>query len=457
MLTPLTEGLGPRLLRLHRQCCGAVGVTIIVAFGGSLGLDRALALQTSWSDPVVVDIPSHRVTGVDVAAGPDRFAVVVWIRLADRRGPGAPEIRGRVVASVRGRHRFRFAEPLNLSGRGASSPRVGVSGNGQTVVTWIGRHHRARAVVRRPGFGWSEPHRLSNAPVLGAEKLAVGRDGLAIAGWLEGPANARRIVASVMEADGRFAPPVVLSADKELGSLPFFDVAAAADGHGAVAWNGDCPALTRVAFLEQGGAFRSPDSIPRSECAGAGIRVAVDDRGGAGALISGYLDASRVRASVRPPTGPFTVARKISDGVAVNGELGMAGDGRAVAIWGLFRQSGSPIGIAAAIRPSTGTDFGVQRRISDRHGGGLEALAINSRGEAVAIWQSLKSFRLRASVLPARGQFQQPERVSPRLSNKELAEPAVTINARGHAIAAWASSPQRHARRGVFVSFRRPP
>lgn len=437
------------------RVAGRLGLVVaaIVMFGDPV-VSEAVASPSPWSDPIVVDAASHRVTGIEVGAGPGHFTAVVWTRPPSNRSSGPSRGRGWIVASVRGRHSSRFGRPVILSGRGASSPRVGVSGTGQTVVMWIGREHHPRAIVRRPGLGWGSSRLLSSESVVGAGKLAVARDGRTIATWVEGPSRSRRIAAAAMRPGGSFAPPEVLAADQELGTLPFFDVAVANLGHGAVAWNGDCPAPTRVAFLASNGEFSSPEKIPNSRCASAGIRIAVDNEGGASALISGYLDASRVRASIRQPNGTFPPARRISHGTAVNGELSMSQDGKAVAIWGLFHEAGSPRGIAAAIRQSTEHNFGPQRRISGPHGGGLEVLAMNPRGEAVAIWQSLRSFRLEASVAPVTGAFHAPERVSPRLSRRELAEPAVAISPRGRAVAAWPGSPRKGGLRKVLLSYR---
>ena len=382
--------------------------------------------------------------------GPRHYATLVWTQVSKRARPGFT--RGRIFASIRRAKGAQFGKPRPISGARASDPRVGIASDGETVVTWIGRHRRPRAAIRRPGEPWGSPIRLGDARILGMTE-AVGADGTTVALWIEGSSRARRVVAAVKPSDGAFGPPQTLSSDPELRFGVFFGAAAAGNGRGAVAWDQHCPAPTRVALLQANGTFAAPQTIANSQCASDVIRVAVDDAGGAIALISGYLDNQYVRASIRPPDGSFPPAVRISEGVSVNGELAMSRDGRAAAIWGLFRQRGTPVGIAASVREPGGS-FGSPRRISDRTGGGLEDLAMNRRGEAIAVWQSIGSFRLKASFLPIGGSFRPPERVSPRLTDKTLADPTAAINRRGAGLVAWARPGKGGAQRGVFVSTR---
>jgi hypothetical protein len=398
----------------------------------------------------VVQSVRHRVEDVEAAAGPHRLTVLVWTQIPARGSPSAT--RGRIMTSIRRARGSRFGKPHPLSGARGSNPRVGIDSDGETVVTWIARHRRPRAAIRRPGEPWGTPIRLGDARILGMTE-AVGADGTTVALWIEGSSRPRRVVAAVKPSDGGFGPPQTLSSDPDLRFGVFFGAAAAGNGRGAVAWDEHCPAPTRVATLQANGTFAAPQTIPNSQCASDVIRVAVDDAGGAIALISGYLDNQYVRASIRPPGGSFPPAVRISEGVSVNGELAMSREGRAAAIWGLFRQRGTPIGIAATVR-EPGDSFGPPRRISDRTGGGLEDLAMNRRGEAIAVWQSIGSFRLKASFLPIGGSFRLPERVSPRLTGKTLADPTAAINRRGAGLVAWARPGKGGAQRGVFVSTR---
>jgi hypothetical protein len=407
-------------------------------------------MARTWSKPEVVQSVRHRVEDVGVAVGPHHYAALVWTQIPARGSPSA--FRGRIMTSIRRTRGSQFGKPHRLSGARGSNPRVGIASDGETVVTWIGRQHRPHAAIRRPGETWGTPIRLGDARIL-AMTEAVGADGTTVALWIEGGSRPKRVVAAVKPSHGAFGPPQRLSSDPELRFGVFFGAAAAGNGRGAVAWDSRCPAPTRVALLQANGSFAAPQTIANSQCASDVIRVAVDDAGGAIALISGYLDNQYVRASIRPPGGGFPPARRISEGVSVNGELAMSREGRAAAIWGLFRQRGTPIGIAASVREPGGS-FGSPRRISDRTGGGLEDLAMNRRGEAIAVWQSIGSFRLKASFLPIGGSFGAPERVSRRLSDETLADPTVAINQRGAGLVAWARPGKGGSQRGVFVSTR---
>jgi hypothetical protein len=293
---------------------------------------------------------------------------------------------------------------------------------------------------------------ISNGKVSGSLGLAVAADGLAVAAWPERARNEISLRAAVSSSPGSFGPAQTLDPGPDLGH--YFSVAAGEGGHAAVAWSRPCPAASRVALLDVNQRFRQSQGIENSRCPSVGLRIALDAVGRSVMLVSGRLDVMQVRASYGDSEGTFTRATKISEGTAVGGELAVSESGRAVALWGRFRRSGQPRGIVAAVRPPGG-QFEDPQRISGARGVGLEALAMNRRGDSVAVWQSSGSHRLLARGILRSGGVTDVERASPPLSPKTLAAPAASVSPSGRPVVAWAGPQAQGTYAGVFNAHRR--
>jgi hypothetical protein len=407
----------------------------------------------SWMAPERVLESRHGINSLEVAAARRGYAIVVW-----SMGGAQPLIasggkRGRagVFASVRRPESRRFGRSSRISPRGAVAPRLGVGAGGETIVAWISRRGRPQAVFRKPHGGWSDPQTLGPGPVIGSIGLNVAVDGGAAVAWASGPAAAPTLRAATRMPRKSFAPSQVLANASDLGV--FFDVAMARGGLGAVAWDPPCSDPVRATFTDAAGVFQSFEQIPNSRCPNVGVRIGVDDHGGAVVVIGRDRNQGTVSASVRSPGGEFTPAMRISDGRAIGGEVAVSGEGRAIALWSLASRR-RPRGVAAAIRSPHGP-FRRARRISGRAGGGLEQLAMNHRGSAVAAWQSLRSFRIQASTSRQRGGFSPAKNISPALSKRNLAEIAAAVSPRGRSLVAWTAGLGSVPSRAIYVSAQR--
>ncbi len=422
----------------------------------------------SWSDAETVVGTHHPTLERSVAAGRGRYAVAVWTRgTAEVEPEAASPAEPRVFASVRRLGRRRFGEPRPISPLGAHGEQLGIAHDGQTVVTWSDALGRPHAVFRTPDGGWGEPQRLSEAPGT-TPALGVGADGTAVAAWRqELPTGDDAILAAIRAPRGRFGLPQLVATGGGIGVFGPV-VAVSHEGDAAIAWSGECdpfdpdqrePAeasiLTSVPFTDPPRyVWGSPERIPGSECPDAGVRIAMDRRGTVAVVINGAVGRSTIRASVRPPGGAFSAAERISNAGHTSdfAELGMTARGKAIVVWQVYTNGAR--GVWASARPPRG-EFTPPRRISARGLNGLHALAVGRSGHAVAVWQSLPSFRLRAAYMPRGGWFGDPETVSRRLPDHALAHHDVAARRRGKAVAVWSVPARDDSERGLFVANRR--
>jgi hypothetical protein len=408
-----------------------------------------------WSKPETVLGADHRVSGLQLAAARRGYAVAVWESGRGHDAPAAAAGKGsvtrRVMASTRRSAKRRFGRPRAISPPNSFGPRLVMSPDGQTIVTWVRGDGRVQAVFTTPTGGWSPVQTLAGPSVATAPLLAIGSDGTALAAWHTGPAEKAHIAVALRAPDLPFQSPQTVAATPDVGS--YLAVAAGRAGSGAVAWTRKCPLLTKASFAQPDGSFTTPETIPGASCPTGGISIAMDDSRDTVALVDGSSQGFLVKATSRPAGGSFTTAQRISTGLSAGHQLGMSGRGRAVAVWGLFSRQGNPRGIAASVRPPGGA-FATPQRISGRNGGGIEVLAVNRCGHAVAVWQSLRSFQLKANYLSTRHTFGPPERVSPPLSHDSLALPQVAIDPSGRAVVAWSRPTRTGNERGVFVAQR---
>jgi len=401
-----------------------------------------------------------------VETGARGYGVAVWTRGSPEVGPdaaGAGE-QHRVFASVRrpGAHAFRRPRPI--APVGSEGVQIGLSREGQTVVTWRDDAGLPHAAFRTPDETWSEPQRLSDQAG-SIPHLAVGADGTAVAAWRQRLLpGGEVIVGAVRPPGGQFGIPQLV------GGPPIGiwgpEVAVMRRGRAVIAWSGVCesfdpdmqqPAqasiLARVPMVDRTAhVWGPPEPIPKSECPDSGLRVAIDGDGTVVVVVSGGLEQASIRASVRPPGGGFSEAGRISrpSHVADFAELGMSASGRAIAVWHVYTRGHR--GLWGAVRP-TGGAFGSSRIISGRPGG-LHGLSVAPTGQALALWQSPVSFRLKAAFMPPGQWFREPESVSDALPRHALTSHDVAVGGGGRALAVWSIPAHDDSERGVFVSSR---
>lgn len=443
--TAAREAIGAR--PRERAVIGARSLLLAAAATLALALGDKAEAAVSWNPPELIYPDLHQLGDLAAAAGPSNYAVVAWIRGHVRHGGGDPfaPFTGRVLVNVRPPGEDAFGGPTPLTGRQAVSVEVGVSDTGDTVLSWANRQGTIRARFRSSGTGWSRPQVVS-APTGRSDGrepvLAVGPDGSAVEVWsVDGP---DRLKVAVRDPGEGFGNPHTLANDFS-GRF----AAALSEGRMAVAWASFCvsgvdPAAMRVsvAFRHEEGRFSSPHLVRRSACPNEQLALGLDDRGSAAVMISGHYFRQLVKASYRIPGEGFTPASEIDgQGRANSAEIGMSGDGRAIAIWSPIRQNG-PIapgvtGVAAAYKPPTG-EFGVPERISNRFAGGMHDLAVAPAGGGLAVWRSERSYRLQAAFTdPAASSFGVPTRISPPLNPHTLTQAQAALSPTGEGLVAW--------------------
>ena len=164
---------------------------VVVVFGLACGLFPAEGVASGrWSNPETVAGRGHTVNGLDLAAGPGRYAVAVWssgglVSMPERTS--SRNRAARVFASVRKPNQSTFGPPRAISPRRTTGvPTIVIGANGSTIVGWANRHGIAQVATRTPNQSWSDPTTLSG-PDAHSPALAIAADGGAIAGWRQWP------------------------------------------------------------------------------------------------------------------------------------------------------------------------------------------------------------------------------------------------------------------------------
>ena len=400
-----------------------------------------------WSSPERV-ARGRGIESLAIARARGGFSVAVWsVERSIRGSDGARRLTGSAIyASVKQAGHAHFGRPRRLSPRGATTPRLGMSDDGETLVSWVSRSRSGQVASIRPGEGWGTPTTLVPGPIVGSLALSMAADGGTVAAWGERPSDDEVALEGMARPPGGiFGPAQTIAGEGELGL--FLAVDAAVGGTGIVAFDGPCVSPTQAALLSPDGMFGPPITIPNSRCPNIGVRVASDDAGGSVALISGYHERPSVKASMRMEGGPFSPAQRISEGPSIGGELAVSAKGRAIAVW-TFAPRDRSRGLVAAVRPPDG-EFRRPRPLAGPNSGGLEHLSMSSSGEGLVVWQSLRTGRVKASFMPVGKRFGRAEKVSPRLARDRLAPLAGAVGPSGRAVAAWTDG--QH----IFVATRR--
>jgi hypothetical protein len=170
--------------------------------------------------------------------------------------------------------------------------------------------------------------------------------------------------------------------------------------------------------------------------------VAVDASGNTIAVWRGFDGTNyRARAAIRPAGGSFGAVQTLSDpGGDVGGpfsgpRIALDRKGNAIAFW--YRFDGTNDRIEVAVRPAGGT-FGTAQTISDA---GTDArfpdVAIDRRGNAIAVWTQSDGFndRIRAAVRRRGAAFDAAQTISDSSGNATV--PEVGVDRKGNAVVVW--------------------
>jgi PKD domain len=284
---------------------------------------------------------------------------------------------------------------------------VAVDTHGNADVVWVGEEPGVMRSVQASRYStstgrWSSPVAISSLAVSGGERpsLVVDADGSATASWVSYDGSGGNRLHAAYRPAGRawLAPVEVVRAPAET-FITDFDLAAGGNATTLLTWSvysgywaepvGTKPNPISIhAALGRDGNWQATTTLATVREGGGQPAAAV----GAGGLAAvGWLGAEHgnaiVRVSIRqvgvPAWGPEAKV-SFEDGQAEPPQLGIDGRGNVTAVWKVARvdveSSTLPAGSDAWPRPI------VISGPSDGAGG--VTLAVNARGDSVALWNT---------------------------------------------------------------------
>lgn len=313
--------------------------------------------------------------------------------------------------------------PVNLSppaGQHAIEPQIALDAQGDAFALWA---LNGLQVSVRPASGsaWQTPVKLSADPI--EQHIAVDPQGDAIAVWRGSDGVAVAVQAAVRPAaSGIWQSPVDLSSVGKNAVDPHI----ALDSHGdAVAvWKMYSSQVIQTAFRPAGGVWQSPVDIGE----GSEMQLAVDPQGDAIAVWSG---AGGIEAAVRPvASGVWQTPVRISSTGQPAGlaQVTVDAQGNAVAVWQRFDGSHSIVQSTEGTAASGAWQPPVNLSAAG-HDSNAAQIAVDPRGEAVAVWSGEG---IESATRPTPGAGWQT-----LVDVGEGYEPQIALGADGGAIAVW--------------------
>jgi len=291
-----------------------------------------------------------------------------------------------------------------------------------------------------------------------APSVAVNASGEALAVWLSGAGDERRVQAASRRAGGLFGAASNLSAAGKLVGPP----AVALDVHGAavVLWRRQVGSSLRLeaAVRPPGGELGAPQLVapsvldqdnewgaPQVAFNPAGDAVAVFTRAGAvGESIDWHAQAAVLPAGATVFGRPFELAP--AERWSANPRIAFAASGTATLAW-RAAASGEYWRIQAATWPADGS-VGAPQTLSDpSHHSELQKLAVDAAGDAVIAWRGVRGIDdlLQASVRPAGGAFAAARTLSRPVgvgssTRHRAGSPRTDVGVAGGALVVWRES-----------------
>jgi hypothetical protein len=412
--------------------------SLAVVLAGTAVLAPAAGAAPVWTAPVELSAPGHTAYEQHVAVDPQGNAVAVWQRFNG------------VVTVVQAATRpagGTWGPPVDISGTEGSAqlPRVAIDAAGEAVATWdttLGVNV-VQVATLPPGGTWSTPRTISEPGRNSSDpEVAVDAAGDAIVVWEGANGSGTSIAQEASRPAGdTWTVPVKLSAEGQNAQIPA--VAISPSGAAVVAWvrNDGSDFIVQASRRAPGGIWTTPLNLSKPGGDAGSPTVAIDPAGDAVVAWRRWDGTHEVVQAVRrsgeagawSPTADLSRAEE--SGYGPTAAIDPAGD--ATVIWeGIY---GNTHGVATA-DSAAGTDVWSPPAVLSATGvGGFEpALAINSRGDAVAAWNehSQGSELVRVALRGAgNSAWGAPiDLSSPELENKA---PAVAIDPAGDAVTVW--------------------
>jgi hypothetical protein len=396
---------------------------LLTALGAVLALAGPAAAAPSWLDPVTVDNSADPAEG-DIAVAPDGTALAVTQVTIG----GADHIRARLR-----RPGGAFGPAVELATANGDFPRVAVDQHGNFTAAWtVGADLKAaRLAAGAASFEATETVGMVD-PVNPQPVLAVGGNGTAVLAVREG-GTVHAALRTDTGANGTFGPlSGALSGTLQIGDE--LDAAMDDAGRAVIVWSrDDLAGVTRVERSERTTGGFGGAQLVSSEAIGdrsTGPKVAMAPNGRA--IIMWTLDTNadqpRVWYRERNPDGSYDPAAPASRDIdtANNPELGIAGDGTAIAVW---RVDVATVFLPqAAVRPPGGSFQILQPNLSSAPTGRLE-LSVNRAGFTTVAFSGSMSETITARRRAPGGAFGTSETVAS--GTQGGATPSIAVNVQG--------------------------
>jgi hypothetical protein len=320
---------------------------------------------------------------------------------------------------------------------------------GNATAVWVeyAPWRVVKAATRPRGGVWSQPVTLSNATEEGAwnPQVAVGANGETAVLWSSNyhpPAQTQTVFAVTREAGGEWSRPVEISKQggRELTWQP--QVVVDAEGNATAIWSEETELADAIvtSTRPKGGEWSAPVEVSaKEEAVGDRPELAVDSQGDVTAVWIWHVGESErgiVQSATRPAGGAWSAPVDLSatDGRAVLSQLAVDPRGDAVAVW----KSETAERVQAASRTANGT-WGAAVDLSE--GEAYEPdVAIDPQGNATAVWESNDGVGrlVHTSTSALGGQWSVPVDISERdEANWIGAFPQIVVDSQGNATAAW--------------------
>lgn len=342
--------------------------------------------------------------------------------------------------------------PLSPAGSSAEAPQVSANARGDAVAEWV-RNGVVEVSGRAAGAaGWGSAQKVSSAGS-NAQAPLIGIDaaGDAVAAWRSVAGGEEFIEVSARTGlSGAWSTPVVVEelGPEELGqSDP--DLALASSGAATIVWARK--GVLWGASRAPGGSFGAPEKVTEEEIDTSGPRVATDAPGDATVVFELKTGGERVIGSSTRPSGAggkWSAPMPVSDPLAVNvPSVAVNARGDAVAVWeAFFEELGAGSmeeHIQVATRPAGASTWGTPVTLTKTKAGlgepGNQEVAIDGQGDAVATWARMHGAKAE-TVETSQDHVLSPTWSGPLAvsgpGNMEEA-PQIGVDEAGHAMIVW--------------------
>ena len=386
----------------------AAGVAALAAAPAALG-------AAPWLSAQGISPSGTPAQDLQLAVNPDGSAVAVWDAKV-----GAAYV---VTAAARPYGgTWGPAQPVSgpLAG-GPGLPRVGIDSEGNAVAAWnVAAATSAATAVQVAALpaavGVWRPAVTLATGASGAQ-VALAGNGTAVAAWNSQTSN-------TVESRARPAGSAVWSDAEPIAPAGAGNVALAANAAGSFAAAWSAGATVGATTRSAAGAWGAPETVPGGVAPLPPLQIALDPTGNAYLLESAgpSYGQSLLQGAVRPAAGPWGAFQRISAagaGPVGDVQLGVSGQGEALAAWDQPPGASGARRVLLSRRPPGGTAWAAPQALSPSGGPDLTVadLAVNASGAAVVGWvqppATSGAGTLEAVVRPAPNQaFGKPETAS---------------------------------------------